>query len=111
LYARLSRSTAVATSKLPTLATEIDESFAILEDALRRHEDPAPLPQLRDAQIALATRLDQIEGGDDSSLGADTDLMVDSLNTIAHVLHRLRELDAPPDDATDDTFDEENDAS
>ncbi len=111
LYARLSRSTAVTTSKLATLATEIDESFAILEDALRRHEDPAPLPQLRDAQIALSTRLDQIEGGDDSSLGADTDLMVDSLNTIAHVLHRLRESDATPDDAPDDTFDEGNDTA
>jgi uncharacterized membrane protein YccC len=94
LYARLSRSNAVTTSKLPTLANEIDSSFAILEDALRRHEDPAPLPQLRDAQIALRTRLDETPGGDDSSLGAGTDLMVDSLNTIAHVLHRLRESEA-----------------
>ncbi len=106
LYARLSRSPAVNTSKLPTLASEIDASFGILEDALRRHEDPAPLPQLRDAQIALAKRLDETPGGDDSSLGADTDLMVDSLNTIAHVLHRLRESDATsgaesdPDDAS-----------
>jgi hypothetical protein len=94
LYARLSRSNAVTTSKLPILANEIDASFAILEDALRRHEDPAPLPQLRDAQIALRMRLDETPGGDDSSLGADTDLMVDSLNTIAHVLHRLRESEA-----------------
>jgi uncharacterized membrane protein YccC len=94
LYARLSRSNAVTTSKLPTLANEIDASFSILEDALRRHEDPAPLPQLRDAQIALRARLDETPGGDDSSLGADTDLMVDSLNTIAHVLHRLRESEA-----------------
>jgi uncharacterized membrane protein YccC len=97
LYARLSRSRPVTTSKLPALADEIDASFAIIEDALRRHEDPAPLPQLRDAQIALTARLDEIPGGDDSSLGADTDLMVDSLNTIAHVLHRLRESDAAPD--------------
>jgi hypothetical protein len=94
LYARLSRSHPVTTSKLPALADEIDASFAIIEDALRRHEDPAPLPQLRDAQIALTARLDELPGGDDSSLGADTDLMVDSLNTIAHVLHRLRESDA-----------------
>jgi uncharacterized membrane protein YccC len=100
LYARLSRSNAVTTSRLPTLANEIDASFAILEDALRRHEDPVPLPQLRDAQIALRARLEETPGGDDSSLGADTDLMVDSLNTIAHVLHRLRESEAAPNPAS-----------
>ncbi|MBD5635156.1 MAG: FUSC family protein, partial [Candidatus Eremiobacteraeota bacterium] len=90
LQARLSRSQPVATKKLGELAAEIDTSFAILEDALRRHADPEPLPHLREAQIALVKRL-RASAGETDLLAADTDLMVDSINTIAHVLHRLRE--------------------
>ncbi|MBD5604270.1 MAG: FUSC family protein, partial [Candidatus Eremiobacteraeota bacterium] len=102
LHARLSRARPVATSRLRTLATEIDDSFEILEDALRRHADPAPLPDLRDAQIALVKRMGETHRNDATSLDADTDLMVDSINTIAHVLHRLRTAgdgngSAPPD--------------
>ena len=95
LRARLSRAAPVSSGKLRALAREIDESFTILEDALRRHADPEPLPRLRDAQIALAKRLDATPDGNATSLAADTDLMVDSINTIAHVLHRLRESELP----------------
>jgi hypothetical protein len=95
LQSRLARVRPVRASKLDELAKEIDASFEILEDALRRHADPTPLPHLRDAQIELAKRLDAAPGGDPTSLAADTDLMVDSLNSIAHVLHRAREGEAP----------------
>jgi hypothetical protein len=50
---------------------------------------------LRDAQIALVKRLDATPGGDVTALGADTDLMVDSVNTMAHLLHKLRANDGP----------------
>jgi uncharacterized membrane protein YccC len=94
LQARMGRAQPVATTKLGLLADDIDRSFEILEDALRRHADPEPLPHLRDAQIALVKRLDASPDPAATSLAADTDLMVDSINTIAHVLHRLREHDS-----------------
>ncbi len=94
LQARRSRASEIPRDKLGILAREIDASLAIVADALRRHADPAPLPELRDAQIALVKRLDATPGGDVTALGADTDLMVDSVNTMAHLLHKLRASDA-----------------
>jgi hypothetical protein len=93
LQSRLARTRPVSSRTLGILADEIDESFEILEEALRKHADPAPLPPLRDAQIELVKRLggkNAPDDGDANLLSADTDLMVDSINTIAHVLHRLR---------------------
>jgi uncharacterized membrane protein YccC len=95
LQARRSRASEIPRDKLGILAEEIDASLAIVADALRRHADPAPLPELRDAQIALVKRLDAAPGGDVTALGADTDLMVDSVNTMAHLLHKLRANDGP----------------
>ena len=91
LQARLPRAHDIPREKLTTLTDELEAGLGIVSDALRRHADPEPLPHLRDAQIALAKRLDASPGGDDTSLAADTDLMVDSVNTMAHVLHRARE--------------------
>ena len=91
LDARRSRARAVPKEKLETLAGEIEVSLDIVADALRRHADPAPLPELRDAQIALVRRLHAAPDGDTTALAADTDLMVDSVNTMAHVLRKLRE--------------------
>jgi uncharacterized membrane protein YccC len=91
LQARLPRAHDIPREKLATLTGELEAGLSIVSDALRRHADPEPLPHLRDAQIALAKRLDASPGGDDTSLAADTDLMVDSVNTMAHVLHRARE--------------------
>jgi uncharacterized membrane protein YccC len=95
LQARRARASEIPRDKLGILAEEIDASLAIVADALRRHADPAPLPELRDAQIALVKRLDATPGGDVTALGADTDLMVDSVNTMAHLLHKLRAGDRP----------------
>jgi len=91
LQARLPRAHDIPREKLAVLTEELEAGLGIVSDALRRHADPEPLPHLRDAQIALAKRLDASPGGDDTSLAADTDLMVDSVNTMAHVLHRARE--------------------
>jgi hypothetical protein len=73
-----------------------------LEDALRGRTDPAPLPQLRAAQVEVARHIGTTSAEAATSLAADTDLMVDSVNTIAHLLHRLRANDgAKPPDAND----------
>jgi uncharacterized membrane protein YccC len=93
LQTRAARAHDIPREKLAALTEEIESSLDILSDALRRHADPEPLPHLRDAQIALAKRLATAPGGDETALAADTDLMVDSVNTMAHVLHRLHEHD------------------
>jgi hypothetical protein len=89
LQSRRTRDQAGAPDELGLLASEIDQSFAILEDALRGRTDPPPLPRLRDAQVELARRIGATTADAATSLAADTDLMVDSVNTIAHLLHRL----------------------
>jgi hypothetical protein len=102
LQARRSRGGAGVPNGLGVLADEIDQSFAVLEEALRGRTDPAPLPQLRAAQVELARHIGTTSAEAATSLAADTDLMVDSVNTIAHLLHRLRANDgAKPPDAND----------
>jgi uncharacterized membrane protein YccC len=93
LHSRRTRDRVVAPDELGLLASEIDQSFAVLEDALRSRTDPPPLPQLRTAQVELARRIGATSADAATSLATDTDLMVDSVNTIAHLLHRLHAND------------------
>jgi hypothetical protein len=50
-----------------------------LADAVRTGSAPPPLPPLRQTQRAL-------RGDADAAVGDETDLMVDSINTIAELL-------------------------
>ncbi len=90
LQARLARAASVAHDALAILADDFDAALRTLAGALRRQADPPPLPRLRDAQIALKGVLDRNPDPQLASLVSETDLMVDSVNAIADVLHRLR---------------------
>ncbi len=93
LQARLERTARLPDCARPALAVLADHLDAALETiagALRRHGDPLPLPPLRAAQIALKRALDLQPDAQLGALVSETDLMVDAVNTIAEVLHRLR---------------------
>jgi uncharacterized membrane protein YccC len=87
---RAPRLSADAAGALATLADDLDAALQAIAAALRLRGDPLPLPPLRDAQIALKRALDRQPDGQFGALVSETDLMVDAVNTMADVLHRLR---------------------
>ena len=93
LQARLGRAAglpAAARAALAALTGQFDAALNAIAGALRRRGDPLPLPPLRDAQIALKRALDREPDAQLDALVSETDLMVDAVNTMAEVLHRLR---------------------
>ncbi|MEA2665997.1 MAG: hypothetical protein QOI11_2941, partial [Candidatus Eremiobacteraeota bacterium] len=93
LQARLERTARLpdcARPALGVLADHLDAALETMAGALRRRADPLPLPPLREAQIALKRALDLQPDAQLGALVSETDLMVDALNTMAEVLHRLR---------------------
>lgn len=93
LRARLERSTRLpdgARPALGVLADHLDAALETIAGALRRHGDPLPRPPLREAQIALKRALDLQPDAQLGALVSETDLMVDAVNAMAEVLHRLR---------------------
>jgi uncharacterized membrane protein YccC len=79
LHAGVERGIAQPIPGIETLAAEMTESLATLADAVRTGSAPPPLPPLRQTQRAL-------RGDADAAVGDETDLMVDSINTIAELL-------------------------
>jgi hypothetical protein len=79
LQARLERGTQPSVPGLDRLATEITAMLRALAAALRDGTPPANLPPLRQTYDALRS-------SSQSTLIDETDLMVDSLNTIADLL-------------------------
>jgi len=91
LFARLERGAAIAQNTLETLTAQLDTSMCMLAEALRENHTPDALPRLRDAQVELKRAFDQTG---DASLGAlvsETDLLVDSVETIAEIIAHLHE--------------------
>jgi uncharacterized membrane protein YccC len=75
-------------SGVAQLTSEIETSLAAIATALTSGDAPAPLPPLRRTQLALPPSAK-------AALGTETDLMVDSINTMAELLawdvsHRSR---------------------
>jgi len=75
-------------SGVAQLTSEIETSLAAIATALTSGDAPAPLPPLRRTQLALSPSAK-------AALGTETDLMVDSINTMAELLawdvsHRSR---------------------
>ena len=60
------------------LSREMTSALAALAAAVETGATPAPLPPLRQTQLAL--------GATDALVNDETDLMVDSVNTIAGLL-------------------------
>jgi len=83
LQARVERETVAPCPELTPLAGQVDQSFRMLTEALRERTIPPDLPPLRATQEALtaSTR---------SSVVDETDVIVDSLNTMAEMLGRRR---------------------
>lgn len=71
------------------LAAEIDRAMTQFAGVIRG-EPAAPLPPLRDAQLALATVVERVSEGPDrvsaALLTSETDRMVDAVNTIGYLL-------------------------
>lgn len=89
LQSRLSRSAHVAQSALETLVDELDTSLRSIGRALRDDTDLEALPRLRDAQVDLKRAYDETPESNLAALVSETDLLVDSVETIAGILHRL----------------------
>lgn len=89
LQSRLQRATSVSHQALAPLANALDEALHILSRALRERAQPEPLPRLRDLQIALKNAVDRDAHSDVAVLISETDLMVDSVNMMADLLHKV----------------------
>ena len=78
LHAGLERGVHEPVRGMAELATQMTESLATLATAVKSGIQPSALPPLRQTQLAL--------GETDALVGAETDLMVDSVKTIAALL-------------------------
>lgn len=82
----------VPRDRLAALVAALDGALAILATALRERTDPPELPPLRDLHVALAKSI-AADRDDAAELVWETDVMVDAVNTMADVLHRLHETE------------------
>jgi uncharacterized membrane protein YccC len=78
LHAGLDRGLSEPVRGMGQLTEEMTAALAQLAAAVRSGDAPAPLPPLRETQLAL--------GATDALVGEETDLMVDSIKTIAALL-------------------------
>jgi len=83
LHAGLERGVADPVPGMTTLTGQMTASLAAIGEALRTGNAPRPLPPLRQTQLALAS-------AGDALLVDETDLMVDSINTMAELLSGVR---------------------
>jgi uncharacterized membrane protein YccC len=75
---------------LDQFITDLDITLRAIVASLRTGEPPAALPPLRNDQIALQRNLDQQRDPAVEILGSETDLIVDSVNSITAILMRAR---------------------
>jgi len=78
LHAGLERGVQAPVPGMRQLAVEMTDSLAALAASVRSGQPPVGLPPLRQTQLAL--------GATDALVEAETDLMVDSINTVASLL-------------------------
>jgi uncharacterized membrane protein YccC len=88
LQTRLPRAKPVRDPNFAVLRAALVDALERLETALREHADLAPLPPLRDLQVALKESLTGAIAAEAGMLVSETDLMVDSINMMADVLQR-----------------------
>jgi uncharacterized membrane protein YccC len=79
LHAGLERGVSAPVGGMPLLQDQMMSSLKALAGAVRAATPPPPLPPLRQTQLALAPAADTF-------VVDETDLMVDSINTIAELL-------------------------
>ncbi|HYZ16192.1 MAG TPA: FUSC family protein [Candidatus Acidoferrum sp.] len=93
LQSRLGRSVDVAQLAIEKLIDELDTSMRAIGRALRDDTDLETLPRLRDAQAALKRAYDETPESSLAALVSETDLLVDSVEMMAGILHRLHTVD------------------
>ena len=81
LHAGLERGVAEATPGLSDLTAQLSEALRALAASVRSGTIPAPMPPLRQTHLALPPAAQDL-------VGQETDLMVDSINTMAEILSR-----------------------
>ena len=70
------------------MIVDLERALASVTQALRSGTPPAALPPLRDDQAALARAVSAEPDAHWEILAGETDLLVDSVNTIADLLRR-----------------------
>ena len=70
------------------LTTACTTSLAVLAQSLRTRRKPTQLPKLRELHSAFTNAIGSAASVESSVAAAETDLMVDALNTIARLLER-----------------------
>jgi uncharacterized membrane protein YccC len=88
LRARIARITGAPHDLIERFAADVDVALRGIVEALRSGTPPAPLPPLRDDQIALKRTLAERRDPAVEVLVSETDLIVDSVDTIAAILAR-----------------------
>jgi hypothetical protein len=85
LHAGVDRGVTDPLPALAPLAEQISSSLQTVAASVRSGAPPAPLPPLRQTQLALGLSSSAL-------VGVETDLMVDSINTMADLLRRQKTL-------------------
>jgi uncharacterized membrane protein YccC len=88
LQSRISEGQPAIAAAVPLVAA-IRTTFRDIAAAVRARRDPESLPPLRDLQATLTHAVHNDPEAHTRAFLSETDLMVDSLNGIADVLHRL----------------------
>ncbi|HEY5350583.1 MAG TPA: FUSC family protein [Candidatus Lustribacter sp.] len=88
LRTRVGRGAGARNEHVERLARDLDIALLAIVEALRGSQPPNPLPPLRDDQIALKRVLDDRRDPAVEVLVSETDLIVDSVNTLAAILAR-----------------------
>jgi len=88
LSARIGEREDTLRETLETLISDVEAAFAIVVEALRTTTSPAALPPLRDDQTVLARALSAEPEAHWELLVSETDVLVDSIDTIAELLRR-----------------------
>jgi uncharacterized membrane protein YccC len=88
LRARIARITGAPHEQIARLVGDLDVALRAIVEALHAGEPPGPLPPLRGDQIALKQILEERRDAAVEVLISETDLIVDSANTIVAILAR-----------------------
>ena len=88
LRARVARIAGAPHEHIERLVGDLDVALLAIVEALHSGAPPSPLPPLRNDQIALKRILDEQRDPAVEVLVSETDLIVDSVNTVAAILAR-----------------------
>jgi uncharacterized membrane protein YccC len=90
LRGRIARTPGSPHAVIERFVADLDATLRAIVDALRTGEFGGTLPPLRNDQIALQRNLDEQRDPALEILGSETDLIVDSVNSMSAILARAR---------------------